>query len=130
MCNNTHSLTIICSCDLTANCCVLPFEILSIYLYNFSIYLSILGERGLCAQPKIMCFNFQCKSHEQLAAVARTCAHVVDAVSFMSSNQRGLGAGTSSCSCLVSIDEPAPIPGLKVDVVQRWFPNVLQITSG
>ena len=74
----------------------------------------------------LFCINFQNKSHEQIAAVARVCAHMIDAVNFLSSKQTAAKCG---CSCVISTDDPAPIPGLKVDIVQRWFPTVLKISA-
>ena len=64
----------------------------------------------------------QNRLHEVSANVARACAHVVDAIKCVS------GTSSPPVQCVISTLEQTP-PVFKMEVVQKWFPMVLQINS-
>lgn len=66
------------------------------------------------------------RSHDTSADLARTCAHIVDAVEYVSATQNLSSPKLDQRNCCNLILSLAP-GLLKVEMVQRWCPSVVKI---
>lgn len=90
----------------------------------------------LCTGPGCTHFvlsQLQFKGQEVTAALARTCAHIVDAIHFLGYEQMISSSSPSPDSqtrCIISLTHTPQLASINfMGIVKRWFPTMLSITG-